>query len=406
MFGIPEMPLDICVAYSQGFIGYIIEQQLKNVLEIHDMERDIITIATQVLVNKDDPAFQKPTKPIGPFYTKDEADKLAKLTKSVFMEDPRDRGWRKVVASPTPLVIINKKSIEALAKAGAFEGLAERNAIIQNLDHLTSYAHEVQGKNASGQGNLFSLFEEQHQTSIPRLTLPPADPLPEREALAWEKEVLGMFVSEHPFVAILPFLSDQKMTLSSISNKDEGKSRKIAGMISMTKRITTKKGDNMMFAKIEDLSDSLELIIFPRTMQKYSEIIQNDLPCYFEGKISYRNGRGDVTDEPKMLLDKMEIIDVKKIKEKLLKNPIKALEKPKTAELHTIYVSYDMPRDRLEELKRLLVQNKGELPCVVAFMDGERAVKKVKLPFGINLTSTLQVGIETLSRGVRSSSSS
>ena len=67
MYGIPEMPLDICVAYSQGFIGYIIEQQLKNVLQSEDMERDIITITTQVLVNKLDPAFRNPTKPIGPF---------------------------------------------------------------------------------------------------------------------------------------------------------------------------------------------------------------------------------------------------------------------------------------------------------------------------------------------------
>jgi carbamate kinase len=118
MFGIPEMPLDICVAYSQGFIGYIIEQQLKNVLEIHDMERDIITITTQVLVNKDDPAFLKPTKPVGPYYTKDEADQMAKDSKSVFREDPRGRGWRKVVASPTPLVIINKKTIESIARGG------------------------------------------------------------------------------------------------------------------------------------------------------------------------------------------------------------------------------------------------------------------------------------------------
>ena len=115
---IPEMPLDICVAYSQGFIGYVIEQQLKNVLEKYDMERDIITIITQVLVNKDDPAFQKPTKPVGPYYSKAEADKMAEETKSVFKEDPRGRGWRKVVASPTPLVIINKKTIESIARSG------------------------------------------------------------------------------------------------------------------------------------------------------------------------------------------------------------------------------------------------------------------------------------------------
>ena len=118
MFGIPEMPLDICVAYSQGFIGYIIEQQLKNVLKSHDMERDIITITTQVLVNKDDPAFKKPTKPVGPYYSKEEADAMTKENGSLFKEDPRGRGWRKVVASPTPLVIINRKTIESIARGG------------------------------------------------------------------------------------------------------------------------------------------------------------------------------------------------------------------------------------------------------------------------------------------------
>lgn len=118
LYGIPQMPLDICVAYSQGFIGYIIEQQLKNVLEEHDMERDIITITTQVLVNKDDPAFERPTKPIGPYYTKEEADVMAAETGAQYAEDPRGRGWRKVVASPTPLVIMNKKTIERIARQG------------------------------------------------------------------------------------------------------------------------------------------------------------------------------------------------------------------------------------------------------------------------------------------------
>jgi carbamate kinase len=118
IFGIPEMPLDICVAYSQGFIGYIIEQQLKNVLQSLDMERDIITITTQVLVNKLDPAFRNPTKPIGPFYTKEEAEKFTAETGAVYKEDARERGWRKVVASPKPLVIINKKTIEKIAREG------------------------------------------------------------------------------------------------------------------------------------------------------------------------------------------------------------------------------------------------------------------------------------------------
>lgn len=118
LYGLPEMPLDICVAYSQGFIGYVIEQQLRNVLMAHDLDRDIITIITQVLVNKDDPAFNNPTKPVGPYYTREEADRIIAETGAVFAEDPRGRGLRKVVASPRPLVISNKKSIEKIAREG------------------------------------------------------------------------------------------------------------------------------------------------------------------------------------------------------------------------------------------------------------------------------------------------
>jgi len=118
MYNLPDMPLDISVAYSQGFIGYMVEQQLRNVFNAHDIERDIITIITQVLVNKDDPAFMNPTKPIGPFYTEKEAENLTKETGALYKEDPRGRGWRKVVASPRPLVVNNIKTIRKIALEG------------------------------------------------------------------------------------------------------------------------------------------------------------------------------------------------------------------------------------------------------------------------------------------------
>lgn len=116
--GLPPMPLDVCVAYSQGSIGYMIEQQLRNVLAANDMDQDIITVITQVLVNKDDPAFKNPTKPIGPYISEEDAKRLMKETDSVYKEDAKRGGWRKVVASPRPLVISNKKSIEQLARSG------------------------------------------------------------------------------------------------------------------------------------------------------------------------------------------------------------------------------------------------------------------------------------------------
>lgn len=118
LYGLPDMPLDIAVAYSQGFIGYIIEQQLRNVMMANDLDRDIISIITQVLVDKDDPAFNNPTKPVGPYYTKEESERITEETGAKFAEDPRGRGYRKVVASPKPLVISNQKSIESLARAG------------------------------------------------------------------------------------------------------------------------------------------------------------------------------------------------------------------------------------------------------------------------------------------------
>ncbi len=82
------------------------------------MDRDIISIITQVLVNKDDPAFSNPAKPIGPYYTKEEAERFEEQTKAVFAKDPKGRGYRKVVASPKPLVISNTKSIEKIAREG------------------------------------------------------------------------------------------------------------------------------------------------------------------------------------------------------------------------------------------------------------------------------------------------
>ncbi len=118
LFGIPEMPLDICGAYSQGFIGYMIEQQLRNVLKSNSIENDVITLITQVLVDKNDPAFTNPTKPIGPYYTKEEADRIAAESGSVFAKDPKSDSWRKVVASPVPIVIENRRTIEKIARSG------------------------------------------------------------------------------------------------------------------------------------------------------------------------------------------------------------------------------------------------------------------------------------------------
>ena len=119
LYGLPVQPIDFCVAETQGSIGFMIEQQLRNVLQEEGLERNIVTLVTQVVVDKNDPAFSNPTKPVGPFYTFEEAEALKALHPDwVFHEDPRQRGWRKVVASPRPVSIPNWQAVENLARSG------------------------------------------------------------------------------------------------------------------------------------------------------------------------------------------------------------------------------------------------------------------------------------------------
>lgn len=116
-FKIPKMPLDICVADSQGGIGYMIERQMKNILNENKIKKNVVTFVTQVVVDIDDPAFKEPTKPIGAFYLKEESELLSKSNPNlVFKEDPGKRGWRRVVPSPKPIDIINKEAIKDLTK--------------------------------------------------------------------------------------------------------------------------------------------------------------------------------------------------------------------------------------------------------------------------------------------------
>ncbi|MBS4034598.1 MAG: carbamate kinase [Ignavibacterium sp.] len=117
-YKIPKMPLDICVADSQGGIGYMVERQIRNILAEQKIRRNVVTVVTQVLVDKNDPAFENPTKPVGAFYLKEEADLLARANNLIFKEDPRKRGWRRVVASPEPKDVLNNKIIKDLVKKG------------------------------------------------------------------------------------------------------------------------------------------------------------------------------------------------------------------------------------------------------------------------------------------------
>lgn len=111
-----DMPFAECGAMSQGYIGYHLQQAIQRELATRGIKKDVATIITQVEVDKNDPGFNDPTKPIGVFYTEEEAKKLEKETGATFKEDA-GRGWRRVIASPIPQKIVEIETIEKLIKS-------------------------------------------------------------------------------------------------------------------------------------------------------------------------------------------------------------------------------------------------------------------------------------------------
>ncbi len=119
LYGIPQMPVDICVADSQGGVGYMIERMLRNVLKNHHISREVVTLITLTLVDPADPAFQNPTKRVGKKYMQEEAEKLEAGKGWKFKPEMKGNGgFRRVVPSPKPIRIMNHRVVETMARQG------------------------------------------------------------------------------------------------------------------------------------------------------------------------------------------------------------------------------------------------------------------------------------------------
>lgn len=112
----PYIPMSVCVAMSQGYIGYDLQNALREELLDRNIDKPVATIITQTLVDGDDPAFRKPSKPIGAFYSKEEADEM--IARGYSMMEDAGRGWRRVVASPMPIGVVESETVRALLEAG------------------------------------------------------------------------------------------------------------------------------------------------------------------------------------------------------------------------------------------------------------------------------------------------
>ncbi len=187
---------------------------------------------------------------------------------------------------------LNKKSLEALIKSGAMDRFGERGSMLANMDTLLEY-----NKESSGNKTQDSLFASS-STGFSALHLYPAEPASMKDKLMWEKELLGLYVSGHPLDQFKEKLAVQKTTIKKV--RESGKENEIVvvgGLIEEARPVMTKKGEKMLFIKLTDLSDSIELVVFPRTLLEFPTTFLPDQCIAVKAKLSLRNGEKSLIAE-------------------------------------------------------------------------------------------------------------
>lgn len=196
--------------------------------------------------------------------------------------------------------ILNKKVIESLAKAGGLDHLAERNQILTQIDLILKFMASL---DKSAQKNQMNLFQDAAKPVLAELKLEAVEPASPKQRLAWEKELLGIYLSEHP----LKNLSRELQALGSpIINLEEApESRKIqaGGVIVTRRKILTKNKEPMMFATLEDLTGKIEVVVFPRTLAKDNLLWLSDEPLIVAGRLDRKDGQTKIIAESVQYLE-------------------------------------------------------------------------------------------------------
>ncbi|MBI2627082.1 MAG: DNA polymerase III subunit alpha [Parcubacteria group bacterium] len=195
---------------------------------------------------------------------------------------------------------LNKKSLESLIRCGALDQLGERNQLLANVDQLLNYGRETQKNSSGGQISLFGANEE---VPLPSIRLVSAEPASKNERLTWEKELLGLFISDHPVKDYqLKLQLDFGTTDIRLATQRQGSNVKIGGLLTKLQRITTRTGQLMLFGWLEDLTSKVELVIFPKVIEKNPAVWQENKIIVVRGRVNEKDGI------PKIICDEATLV--------------------------------------------------------------------------------------------------
>lgn len=202
----------------------------------------------------------------------------------------------------------NKKAWDSLIKAGGFDSLGDRSDLLFNLETIQAFASKLQKEAASGQVDMFGALVG--STDIhPTVNLQTAPTKhTDRERLAWERELMGLYISAHPLDNYDSYFEEQTVSLSNITPESDGKNTTVGGLITTVRTIVTKKGTKMAFLGLEDKTGEGEAIIFPNLYEQVGAKLVQDAVVKISGKISARDRDGNIGNEVKMIADEIQFI--------------------------------------------------------------------------------------------------
>jgi DNA polymerase III alpha subunit len=194
--------------------------------------------------------------------------------------------------------ILNKKSLESLVKSGSFDRFKPREDLIHNLERLLEYSREKGKCKDNGQSGLFDADFTECELSLEK-----APEVNHQEKLKWEKELLGLFVTGHPLEYLKEKIKNGGITIKEAKKQITDTRVRVGVVISVIKKITTKKGDPMLFVTVEDLEDNMEVIVFPKTLESNGTAFEEGKSVFISGKINNRD------ETPKIICENIEPIE-------------------------------------------------------------------------------------------------
>lgn len=299
--------------------------------------------------------------------------------------------------------VVNRKAIESLIRAGAFDAFEDRGVLLHNIDTLLGFAAKKQKELASGQTDLFGEVVESKQEYGPQLVLTKGSGgYSLHDYLQWERELLGIYLSQHPLETYKVLFEEQTMSLKDLKPEMDAKRVTLGGIVESVRTITTKNGLAMAFVKLTTLQGDVELILFPSVFQQTIDYWTADTVLQIKGKINSKDKDGSVGTEIKILVDEARPVTLEQAKAYQSTGKKPAVPKVTKAKLDTkqtvkrngpdrLYVRLQTTEDKdsLMKLKQCVdaaTKGTGEVVLIIGKNEQKQAIR---LPQKVELQSEL-----------------